>query len=80
MLKERTDRVVRGAGSFALSTVKVPAAFLPLVRLIVREEDIDRAELTVALDDLFRGALQASPVRAEPGADRLSASLSPDSQ
>ncbi|MDX5297309.1 MAG: AarF/ABC1/UbiB kinase family protein, partial [Gammaproteobacteria bacterium] len=53
VLKERTDRVLRGAGRFALRTVELPKAFVPLARLLLREEDIAREELARELDTLF---------------------------
>ena len=61
VLRQRTENVVRGAGALARGTVKVPAAFVPLVGLVVREEDISREELHAVLDGVFE-ALYAHPV------------------
>lgn len=61
VLRERTETMVRSAGTLARDTVKVPAAFMPLVSLVVREEEISRAELRGVLDGVFE-ALYAHPV------------------
>ncbi|WP_097461824.1 AarF/UbiB family protein [Mangrovitalea sediminis] len=53
VLKARTDAILRGAGSFAMSTAKLPSAFVPLARLLLRDEDMTRAELATELDRLF---------------------------
>jgi len=61
VLRERTGNMVRGAGTLARSTIRVPAAFVPLVSLVVREEEISRPELNKALDGVFE-ALYAHPI------------------
>ncbi len=53
VLKHRTDRVLRGAGSFAASTIKLPKAFVPIAHLLVTDTDITRQELSDTLDELF---------------------------
>lgn len=53
VLKERTDSVLRGAGGFAISTVKLPKAFWPVAQLLIRENNITREELSTDLDNLF---------------------------
>ncbi|PID44738.1 MAG: protein kinase [Proteobacteria bacterium] len=52
-LKNRTDDVLRGAGSLATSTIKLPGAFVPLARLFVRDGEVTREELGEHLDALF---------------------------
>lgn len=61
VLREKTGRVLRGAGDFALSTAQVPKAMMPLIRLIVRDQDMTAAELSDALDSLFE-SLYAHPL------------------
>ena len=53
VLKHRTDSVLRGAGGFAISTVKLPKAFWPLAQLFLREENVTREMLAEDLDSLF---------------------------
>ncbi|MDX1589034.1 MAG: AarF/UbiB family protein [Oleiphilaceae bacterium] len=53
VLRQRTGSALRGAGDFALSTVRLPAAFLPVTRLVLRDDNIEREELSRALDELF---------------------------
>lgn len=53
VLRQRTGTALRGAGDFALSTVRLPAAFVPVTRLVLREDNIEREELSWALDALF---------------------------
>ncbi len=53
VLKHRTDSVLRGAGGFAVSTVKLPKAFWPLAQLFIQEEDVSREMLAEDLDNLF---------------------------
>lgn len=53
ILKQRTDSVLKGAGGFALSTVKLPKAFWPVAQLLIREDVITREELATDLDNLF---------------------------
>ena len=53
VLKHRTDSVLKGAGGFAISTVKLPKAFWPLAQLFIQEEDVSREELAEDLDNLF---------------------------
>lgn len=53
VLLERTDSVLRGATRFARSTVELPVAFVPLTRLLLREDNITRPILAEELDRLF---------------------------
>lgn len=53
VLKQRTDKVLRGAGGFAVSTVKLPKAFWPVAQLLIREQEVSREELAQDLDNLF---------------------------
>lgn len=53
VLRSRTGSALRGAGDFALSTVRLPAAFVPVTRLVLRENNITREELSRELDTLF---------------------------
>ncbi|MFE8069573.1 AarF/UbiB family protein [Marinobacteraceae bacterium S3BR75-40.1] len=53
VLRERTDSALRGAGRFARSTIKLPGAFVPVTRLVLREEPVTREELSTELDQLF---------------------------
>jgi len=45
VLRERTGSALRGAGDFAMSTVRLPRAFTPVARLVMRDEDVTREEL-----------------------------------
>jgi len=53
ILRKRTGTALRGAGDFAVSTVRLPGAFVPVTRLMLREDDITRTELSTELDALF---------------------------
>ncbi|MCG8610781.1 MAG: hypothetical protein MI864_09625, partial [Pseudomonadales bacterium] len=53
VLRKRTDTVLKTAGQFAVSTVRLPKAFLPLVQLLVSDSDISREQLAFELDELF---------------------------
>lgn len=53
VIKHRTDSVLRGAGGFAVSTVKLPKAFWPLAQLFIQEEDVSQKLLAEDLDNLF---------------------------
>ncbi len=53
VLRDRTDSVLRGAGNLALSTVKLPKAFVPLGQLLVSDEEIDQQRLADEIDGLF---------------------------
>ncbi|TVP54957.1 MAG: AarF/ABC1/UbiB kinase family protein [Halomonadaceae bacterium] len=53
VLRQRTGNALRGAGGFAMSTVRLPAAFVPVTRLVLRENNITREELSRDLDTLF---------------------------
>jgi len=53
VLKQRTDSVIRGAGQLAVSTVKLPKAFVPLGQLLISDEDISQSHLSEAIDKLF---------------------------
>ncbi|PIE42964.1 MAG: protein kinase [Gammaproteobacteria bacterium] len=57
-LKNRTDEMLRGAGNLAASTIKLPAAFVPLVQLLVQDEDITSEQLAEHLDALFKTLYQ----------------------
>ncbi|WP_020408048.1 AarF/UbiB family protein [Hahella ganghwensis] len=58
VLRRRTDRVLRGAGQLAVSTVRLPAAFAPLVQLLLNDEPISRDQLSDELDSLFEALYQ----------------------
>src|SRR5690606_14552470 len=64
VLKERTDLVLRGAGRFAISTMKLPKAFWPIAQLLLNDTEIRREELGDALDQLFE-ALYQHPVTSQ---------------
>ena len=53
VLRRRTSTALRGAGDFAMSTVRLPRAFAPVARLAMRDEEITREELSEELDRLF---------------------------
>ena len=61
MLRERTGSALRGAGDFAMSTARLPRAFTPVARLLMRDVDITRDELALELDRLFE-ALYEHPL------------------
>ncbi|MFD2230636.1 AarF/UbiB family protein [Alkalimarinus sediminis] len=58
VLKKRTDSVLKGAGGFAVSTVKLPKAFWPVAQLLIRENNVSREELANSLDSLFDALYQ----------------------
>jgi len=53
VLKRKTDSVIRGAGQLAVSTVKLPKAFVPIGQLLLSDEDISQQHLSEAIDKLF---------------------------
>jgi len=61
VLKERTTSLLKGAGDFALSTAKLPKAFIPLTQILVSQKEISQEELSVDLDILF-AALYKHPL------------------
>lgn len=61
VLRQRTSTALRGAGDFAMSTVRLPRDFAPVARLAMRDEDITREELSEELDRLFE-ALYEHPL------------------
>ena len=52
-IKKNTLSVFKGASEFATSSVALPKAFLPLVRLLMSERLLERQELADELDLLF---------------------------
>jgi len=52
-IKKSTFSVFKGAGELASSSVALPKAFMPIVRLLMTERLIEREELSDQLDDLF---------------------------
>ncbi len=61
VLRDRTGSVLRGAGDFAMSTVKLPKAFMPLAQILVSDEEVTREHLSEELDALF-AALYRHPL------------------
>jgi ubiquinone biosynthesis protein len=53
-IKKNTLSVFKGAGEFAYSSVALPKAFMPIVRLLMTERLIEQEELSVELDSLFK--------------------------
>ncbi len=53
VLRSRTDKVLRGASQLAISTVKLPTAFGPLIQMVISEESIAQEQLADELDHLF---------------------------
>ncbi len=53
VLRQRTESALKGVGDLALSTIKLPKTFLPLVQLLLSEEDVQRETLAHELDLLF---------------------------
>ena len=52
-IKKNTLSVFKGATEFATSSVALPKAFLPIVRILMSERLIEREELALELDLLF---------------------------
>lgn len=48
-------RLLDEFSSFTVATIRLPAAFLPLVQLVSNDEDITQAQLAAALDRTFDG-------------------------
>ena len=53
VLRKKTDSVLRGAGNLAISTVKLPAAFMPIGQLFVTEKEVTQELLGQEIDVLF---------------------------
>lgn len=53
LIKKNTLSVFKGAGEFASSSIALPKAFIPMVRLLMSERLIERQELAIELDSLF---------------------------
>lgn len=52
-IKKNTLSVFKGAGEFAYSSVALPKAFMPIVRILMSEKLIEQDELSNELDILF---------------------------
>jgi predicted unusual protein kinase regulating ubiquinone biosynthesis (AarF/ABC1/UbiB family) len=52
-IKKNTLSVFKGAGEFAYSSVALPKAFMPIVRILMTERLIEQEELSNELDSLF---------------------------
>jgi ubiquinone biosynthesis protein len=53
VLRQRTETALKGVGDLAFSTLKLPKTFLPLVQLLLSEQDVQRETLAHELDLLF---------------------------
>jgi predicted unusual protein kinase regulating ubiquinone biosynthesis (AarF/ABC1/UbiB family) len=60
-LKDRTYRLVRNTGEFTVGIARIYRSLLPLIELINRRPEVTEAELSAALDEIFK-ALRAHPV------------------
>ena len=60
-LKDRTYRLMRNTGEFTVGIARIYRSLLPLIELINRRQDVTEAELSAALDEIFK-ALRAHPV------------------
>ena len=52
-IKKNTLSAFKGASEFASSSVALPKAFMPVVRLLMTDRLIEREELSLELDKLF---------------------------
>ncbi len=52
-LKKNTFSVLKGAGELATSSVALPKAFVPIIRMLMTERFIEAPELAEELDSLF---------------------------
>jgi predicted unusual protein kinase regulating ubiquinone biosynthesis (AarF/ABC1/UbiB family) len=55
---------VRELGALGLSTVRVSQGFMPLIRLLASDEDIDREQLGTVIDKAFAGLYQHPVLRS----------------
>jgi predicted unusual protein kinase regulating ubiquinone biosynthesis (AarF/ABC1/UbiB family) len=60
-LRDRTYRLARNTGEFTVGIARIYRSLLPLIELINRRRDVTEAELSDALDEIFK-ALKAHPV------------------
>ncbi|MBF0102809.1 MAG: AarF/ABC1/UbiB kinase family protein, partial [Desulfobacterales bacterium] len=58
---QETISIVKGAGNFTYGTLKISSAFIPLTKLLAKEENIDIPELRYAIDVIFQ-ALYKHPI------------------
>jgi predicted unusual protein kinase regulating ubiquinone biosynthesis (AarF/ABC1/UbiB family) len=61
---EKSRGLVRELGALGLSTVRLSRGFVPLLRLLGSDEDIDRAQLGAAIDRAFAGLYQHPLLRS----------------
>jgi len=52
-IKKNTFSVLKGAGELATSSVALPKAFIPIIRLLMTEHYVEASELSLELDALF---------------------------
>jgi len=52
-LRQRTEKILRGAGAFTQRTFMLPQAFVPFMQLLGEDENITREQLSAALDEIF---------------------------
>lgn len=53
VLRQRTGNALKGVSELALSTAKLPSAFVPIAQLLVSQQDVQRETLAYELDRLF---------------------------
>ncbi|MDB5973496.1 MAG: AarF/ABC1/UbiB kinase family protein [Nevskia sp.] len=61
---EKSRGLVRELGALGLSTVRVSRGFVPLLKLLASEEDVDRAQLGLVIDRAFGGLYQHPVLRS----------------
>jgi len=52
-IKKNTFSVLKGAGELASSSVALPKAFIPIIRLVMNDKMLEQPELALELDNLF---------------------------
>jgi len=52
-IKKNTFSMLKGAGELASSSVALPKAFIPIIRMLMTEQKVERAELSEELDNIF---------------------------
>ena len=63
-LPEKSRGLIRELGALGLSTVRVSRGFVPLLKLLGSDEDIDRRQLGEAIDRAFGGLYQHPVLRS----------------
>ena len=61
---EKSRGLIRELGALGVSTVRVSRGFMPLLKLLGSDEDIDRAQLGVVIDSAFGGLYQHPVLRS----------------